>query len=312
MSMYVMLLIGFALLLKGASWFVDSASAIARALHVPSLIIGLTIVAMGTSAPEVAVSVSAGISGSSEIALSNVVGSNIFNVLMVIGLSALLRPAPVEEAILRRDLYWNIGASLLVLLLLYNTVLGRLDGLILLLALVVYMGILLRSALRERKRTDAQSEDVTFTASEVAKKMVWLVVGLSAVVLGGDMVVDSAVDIAAAWGMSETVIGLTIVAVGTSLPELVTSVMAAYKGDSSLAIGNVLGSNIFNLLFILGLTCVVSPISAMAGSLVDVGIVCAVAFLTLLFCKTGKVVERREALVCVLLYVVYTVWLLLR
>ena len=213
LTMYIALLLGFALLLKGAGWFVDAASSLARALHIPSLIIGLTIVAMGTSAPEAAVSITAAFSGSNEIALSNVVGSNMFNLLAVVGVSSLLRPALVEPAVLRRDLFWHLGATLLLLFLAYNLYLGRLEGLLLLLLLAVYLLFLLKNARGANSGSEPEAAEIG-----LPKQLFWLVVGLAAVILGGNLVVNSATDIATAWGWSETLIGLTIVAIGTSLP----------------------------------------------------------------------------------------------
>ncbi len=307
LTMYLTLLLGFVLLLKGAGWFVDAASALARALHIPSLIIGLTIVAMGTSAPEAAVSITAAFSGSNEIALSNVVGSNMFNLLAVVGISSLLRPALVEPAVLRRDLFWHLGASLLLMFLAYSLYLGRLEGLLLLLLFAVYMFLLFKGARGGNENQDPQAEEI-----RLPKQLFWLVIGLAAVILGGNLVVNSATDIAKAWGLSETLIGLTIVAIGTSLPELATSVMAAYKGDSSLALGNVLGSNIFNILFILGLSCTLSPIAVLPGALVDIGLLCAVAAVTLFFCRNDGQISRREGAVLLGLYLLYTVWLICR
>ena len=294
LTMYIALLLGFALLLKGAGWFVDAASSLARALHIPSLIIGLTIVAMGTSAPEAAVSITAAFSGSNEIALSNVVGSNMFNLLAVVGVSSLLRPALVEPAVLRRDLFWHLGATLLLLFLAYNLYLGRLEG-------------LLKNARGANSGSEPEAAEIG-----LPKQLFWLVVGLAAVILGGNLVVNSATDIATAWGWSETLIGLTIVAIGTSLPELATSVMAAYKGDSSLALGNVLGSNIFNLLFILGLSCTLSPIAVLPGALCDIGLLCAVAALTLFICRNDGQISRREGALLLALYLLYTGWLICR
>lgn len=307
LTMYVVLLLGFALLLKGAGWFVDAASALARALHIPSLVIGLTIVAMGTSAPEAAVSITAAFSGSNEIALSNVLGSNMFNLLAVVGISSLLRPALVEPAVLRRDLLWHIGASLLLLLVTYNLWLGRAEGLLLLLFCGVYLFVLLSGARRGGDKSEPDTETV-----RLPRQIFWLVIGLAAIILGGNLVVNSATDIAAAWGLSETLIGLTIVAIGTSLPELATSVVAAYKGDSSLALGNVLGSNILNILFILGLSCTLSPIAVLPGALCDIGLLCAVAALTLFICRNDGQISRREGGLLLGLYLLYTLWLICR
>ena len=305
--MYVFLLVGFLLLIKGADCFVEGSSSIARLLKVPSVIIGLTIVAMGTSAPEAAVSITAGLSGNNAIALGNVVGSNIFNLLMVLGICAMIRPVPVSPNFNRRDLPIALGASLLLLLFSLDGKISRLEGAAFLVLTAVFIGTMIHSALKDRQT----SEEEIKTYSPL-KSLLLILGGLAAVVFGGDLVVDSASAIAASWGLSQNFIGLTIVAMGTSLPELVTSIIAARKGDSGLAVGNVVGSNIFNILFILGASSLLNPISVAAESMIDVVISIAVTVLMLLFCRSEKSVSRSEGSLAVGIYVLYMISLFLR
>ncbi|MBR3866717.1 MAG: calcium/sodium antiporter, partial [Butyricicoccus sp.] len=260
----IFLLIGFVLLVKGADYFVSGASSVARRLRIPPVVIGLTIVAMGTSLPEASVSITAGFAGSNEIALSNVLGSNLFNTLVVLGASAFIRPFAVDRDILRRDHPVNTAVTILLLVLVLDGMLGRADGLLLLACMIVYLLVVIRASLRER---DGFVDD---RAPQSLPLSIFLVViGVAAIILGGDLVVDAACDIARVVGLSETVIGLTIVAIGTSLPELVTSVVAARMGESELALGNVIGSNLFNILFILGTSSALSPIGVLPENIID-------------------------------------------
>lgn len=308
----LLLLVGFAALIKGADWFVDGSAALARTLHVPGVIIGLTIVAFGTSAPELAVSTSAAISGANEIALSNVTGSNIFNLLAVLGVCALIHPVPIDRGILKRDFPLSIIAALAVFaavgihiftgavrlpVAMSETVgvVSRPLGIVLLIVFVAYLIFLLFSA---RKNKTGESVE---PSQPVWKSALFIVVGVACIVLGGQLVVNNARDIAAAFGMSETLIGLTVVALGTSLPELVTSIVASRKGENGLAVGNVVGSNLFNLLFILGVSATIHPITVNFASVLDLGILIAVSVITLFFCLTKKI-SRPEGAVMVLLY----------
>ena len=256
---YILLIVGFVLLIKGADLFVDGASSVAAKLKVPSLIIGLTVVSIGTSLPEAAVSISASLSGNNSISLGNVIGSNIFNLLMVVGVSSAILPIVTDRDMLKRDMPINIGITVLLGILLFDGNLSRLEALLLLLLLVAYMFLLIRSALKNR--VEAEETKVL----SWAKSIVFIVLGMAAIIGGGQLVVNSAKTIAMALGMSETLVGLTVVAIGTSLPELVTSVVAARKGDSGIAMGNVIGSNLFNILFILGMAGVIKPLTADAA-----------------------------------------------
>lgn len=304
--MYLLLLIGFVLLIKGADLFVDGSSSIAGILKVPSVIIGLTIVAMGTSAPEAAVSINAGLAGNSDISLGNIVGSNIFNLLVVIGACAVIFPAKSNEDILKRDLWWNIGVSVFLLITIMDGNLSRLEGLLFLAVFIFYLGLMVRSAMKNRM------EETPMDVMPLWKSLLFVVIGLAAVVFGGDMVVDNASLIAKAWGMSDTLVGLTIVAIGTSLPELVTSITASKKGDSGIALGNAVGSCLFNILFILGMASSITPINAVPELIIDTAILIVVTILILIVAKTGKRTNRVEGIICVTAYIIYTAYIIMR
>ena len=304
--MYVLLIVGFILLIKGADFFVDGASSTAKLLKVPSVIIGLTIVAMGTSAPEAAVSISAGLSGSSDIALSNVIGSNIFNLLIVVGVSAIICPMKTEKVILRRDIWWSLGAAVATLIMMTDMKISGAEGILLLGGMAAYIAVLVFDA---RKKRDEGDE---VKAMSPLKSIIYIVGGLAAIIIGGDLVVDSACDIAAAFGMSEALIGLTIVAAGTSLPELVTSIVAAKKGDSGLALGNVVGSNIFNILFILGSASALTTINVAPELFIDTAILIAVTLLMYFLCRSKDKTSRGEGALCMLVYAAYMAYIILR
>ncbi len=306
----LLLIVGFVLLIKGADFFVDGSSSVAKLLGVPAVVIGLTVVAMGTSAPEAAVSITAGIAGSNEIAISNVVGSNIFNMLVVVGVCAAIKPFALDSDIMKRDFPINLIASAIMLaMIVIGGSLGRIDGVIMLLIMAAYLVWVVFSALKNR---EAATEEVK--ALNPLLSVVFIIGGLAAIIFGGDLVVDNAVAIAKAVGWSETFIGLTIIAIGTSLPELVTSIVAAKKGESGLALGNVVGSNIFNLLFILGLSSSISPIAINADSIINAVILFAMTAVMLVWCiianKKGKL-GRASGIIWILFYVAYTVYLLL-
>lgn len=303
---YILLIIGFVLLIKGADFFVDGASSIAAKLRVPSLIIGLTVVSMGTSMPEAAVSVSASLSGNNGISLGNVVGSNLFNLLVVVGVSSVILPIATDADVVKRDMPISILITAILCAMLMDGNLSRLDALILLVLLAAYMYLLLRSALKNRTE-ESDQKVMTWTKSILVS-----VVGAAAIIAGGQIVVENAKIIAASLGMSETLIGLTVVAFGTSLPELVTSVVAAKKGDSGIAMGNVVGSNIFNVLFILGLAGVISPMTADAVFFIDTGILIAVSVMMLIFAWTDRKISRVEGAVSTMVYLAYTAYIIMR
>ncbi len=303
---YLLLIVGFACLVKGADWFVDGSCSIARILKVPSVIIGLTIVAMGTSAPETSVSISAALVGNNDIAISNVIGSNIFNALGVVGLCALLAPFMTDLGILKRDLPINFVVSVILTIMIANGVLGRLEGAILLILFVAYIAWMVREALRNR--TDG--EDIKVMSP--LKSVIFVLLGLAVVILGGNLVVTHASNIAVSLGLSQNFIGLTIVAIGTSLPELVTSVVAVFKKLPGLALGNAIGSNIFNILFILGASSLLSPLHVLSESVIDGIVMIGVAVIMYLFARSKKSFSRLEGIICVLCYVAYTAYLFIR
>lgn len=325
--------VGIAALVKGADLFVGSAAGIARAFNVPGLIIGLTIVALGTSAPELAVSVTAALQGSNEIAISNVIGSNMLNLMGVLGLCALIKPIPVETDILKRDFPFSIAITVLLLCITCSSLFFRgrltqisagrevgtashLDGLLLMLVLAVYIAALIYSA--KRNAPEGSSEDSgQDTEAPADKKGIWrsvlvLILGIAMIIGGGEAVVYSAKEIARALGMSETLIGLTVVAIGTSLPELVTSVMAALKGEVNMAIGNIIGSNVFNILFILGVSAAINPIGITAANALDILILICINILMFLFALSSKRISRLEGGIMLVLYAADIVFAFLR
>lgn len=306
--MYVLLMIGFLLLIKGADFFVDGSSSIARILKVPSVVIGLTLVAMGTSAPEASVSITAGLAGSSDISLGNIVGSNIFNLLMVVGVSAVIIPVISHQDIIRRDFWWNIAATILLLFAMWDGTISRINGLVLIVAMVLYLFIVVRQAIKDR----SSMEENTIPTMSVPKSIIFMITGLAAVIIGGNLVVDNATLIAHSWGMSNTLIGLTIVAIGTSLPELVTSIVAARKGESGIALGNAVGSCIFNILFILGIASTLSPIHVAPQLIIDTAILIGVSILIMVFARSGQKTNRWEGLICIALYVAYSAYIIAR
>lgn len=303
---YVLLLVGFVLLIKGADFFVEGSSSLARILRIPSVIIGLTIVAMGTSAPEASVSINAALAGSNDIAISNVVGSNIFNGLVVVGVCAVLAAFQTNKDILKRDMPLNIFVSAILCLMFLDGKLSRTEGILLLAGMILYLCFMIRSALNNRE----PGADIQTLSLPVS--LLYIVGGLAAVIFGGDLVVDKACIIARSWGVSQNFIGLTIIAIGTSLPELVTSIVATRKGDSSLALGNAIGSNLFNILFILGMSSVISPLHVLDESVIDCLLLTVSAVILYLFARSKKKMTRLEGAICILLYISYTTYLLIR
>ena len=304
----LLLLLGFVLLVKGADFFVDGSSSVARLLGIPGFVIGLTVVAMGTSAPEAAVSITAGISGSNEIAISNVVGSNIFNLMVVAGLSAVIKPFKIENTLLKRDFPVNVVACIVLLAMtIIGGTLGRFDGIMLLAAFIAYLVFVLVKAFKNRET----SEDSEVKKLHPVLSVVFIVGGLAAVIFGGDLVVDNAVAIAQRLNWSESFIGLTIIAIGTSLPELVTSVVAAKKRESGLALGNVIGSNLFNIMLVLGLSSSICPIATDMSMIINVIIMSVVTALVFGFCMIKKSMGRIAGGICVAGYAAYTTYLIL-
>lgn len=305
----VLLLIGFVLLVKGSDAFVDGSSSVAKLLGVPGIIVGLTIVSMGTSAPEAAVSITAGINGSNEIAISNLVGSNSFNMLMVAGLSAAITPFMIDKIVLKRDFPICLGIMAVTILMCLDGVVSRLDGVIMLIIFVAYISYLIYDAVKNRKTSGEEDDEKPMS---MTKSIIFIILGIVAVITGGQLVVNSAQKIALALGMSETLIGLTVVAIGTSLPELVTSVVAARKGHSDIAIGNVVGSSFFNLTFVMGMSSAINPIGVVPDALIDTFVMLGVNALGFMFCITGRKFARWEGITLICIYIVYTAYLIVR
>lgn len=274
----LLLAVGFVMLVKGADWFVDGSSGIAAKFKIPQIVIGLTIVAMGTSAPEAAVSITAALKGNAGITIGNIVGSNILNVLIILGLSAVVTPLAVTKSTIKVDIPVMIAITGILLWMGYDGTVTLLEGIILLLIFASYIGYLMYVAFKDRKQNTEEAEEIS-----VLKALIWTVVGLVLIVWGSDVTVDAATKIAKILGLSERFIGLTIVALGTSLPELFTSVMAARKGNADIAIGNIVGSNIFNILFVVGLSALVIPVPFLEGFRFDTMVSLAAAVF-LFFC----------------------------
>lgn len=306
----VLLVIGFVLLIKGADFFVEGSSSVAKMLKVPSIIIGLTIVAMGTSLPECAVSITASMTNNNALAVSNAVGSNIFNLMVVCGVSALFTPLLVDKSTLKKEFPFSVLCAVLLGVLGYmGMVLGRGDGMILLVVFVLFLIWMVRSALKARANA-ADGEE--YETLPVWKCIVFIVGGIIAIKFGGDFVVDGASSIAAKIGLSQNLIGLTIVACGTSLPELVTSVVAARKNELDMALGNVIGSNIFNILFVLGVAAAISPIAFIMENVIDIVILIAMSLLVWVFGWTKQRLDKKEGIIMLLIYVVYLVYICIR
>lgn len=313
------LILGFVFLVKGADIFVEGSSSIAKRLHVPSIIIGLTIVAMGTSLPETAVSVTASLANNNALAVSNAVGSNIFNLMVVIGFCAVLTPVAVQREVLKRDFPFSMLCAILLFVLgcIGPMILGHFDGIILLALFAVYVVFLIRSALKASKSGNTSDDESIAAAEEmkmisVSKSIFFIVAGAVGIALGGDVVVNSASNIATKFGMGQTLVGLTIVSIGTSLPELVTSIVAARKNEVDMALGNAIGSNIFNILMVLGIASAISPIAFLTENLVDIAILMVFSVLVWIFAWTRRKLTKPEGAVMLLLYAAYVVYICMR
>lgn len=325
---YILLLIGFALLVKGADYFVDGSSNIAKKLRIPSLIIGLTIVAFGTSAPEAAVSITASINGQNGMAIGNVIGSNIFNLLMVIGASGIIKPLLVEKSILSREFPFTLLISIILIILssdilFFNSsinTINRIDGIILLILFIVFLYYLINSAMKNRKESLCDTEtsaDLDMSniksiekSNTMIKSILISVIGIAAIIFGGNLVVDSASNIASSFGVNDQLIGLTIVSIGTSLPEFVTSIIAATKGESDLALGNVLGSNIFNVLFVIGASALISPMTVDPKLIINGAIMILSTILVYFYAYRKNDISKFESITLSLLYFGYMGYLI--
>lgn len=312
MLKYLLLVGGFVLLIKGADFFVDGSSSVAKRLKVPALIIGMTIVAMGTSLPETSVSVSASLLGKNDLAISNAVGSNIFNLMVVCGVCALLCPMAIGKDTLKKDLPFSIiVAGVLLVLGAFTKQVQRWGGIILLVMFAFFLYMMISSA---RKARDGASEAANdeYKILPMWRCLLYIFGGAAAIALGGKMVVEGASDIARAFGMSDNLIGMTIVALGTSLPELVTSIVAARKGEVDMALGNVVGSNIFNILFVLGIAAAISPMAFTMKNTIDTAVLIAMSLMVLLMCMPQKKMLRWHGAAMLAVYAGYTAYIFVR
>ena len=318
----LLIIVGIVLVLWGADRLIEGASAVARSVNIPEIVIGLTIVAAGTSAPELFVSLVSALKGTADLSVGNVIGSNIFNTTLIVGCSALVAPMVVAKSTVKKDIPFAVVASLMLFVLcfddmdsphLWGNEISRSDGLILLLGFMAFMIYTFHEAKKEGLMpTEEELEDnaeLPKDYSRLGRNLFWIVFGLACLIFGSNLFVDAATYVAHRFGVRQSVIGLTIVAGGTSLPELATSVVAAYKGRSALAIGNVIGSNVFNILLILGLTAFVHPLRIMGITIVDLMVLLVSIGFLWLFAFTKYYVSRREAAVLVGSFVVYMSWL---
>ncbi|MBQ3767411.1 MAG: calcium/sodium antiporter [Prevotella sp.] len=300
----IIIIIGVAMVLKGADFLTEGAAALARRVNIPEIVIGLTIVAAGTSAPELFVSLVSALKGTPDLAVGNVVGSNTMNCMLIVGCAAMVAPMTISRSTVKKDIPFSVGASVLLMLLALNSFLGRLDGIMLLLGFVFFMIYTLMQVKKD------SVDKVQAETSPVWKNVLFLLGGLLLLAVGSNLFVDHASNLALALGVSEGVVGLTVVAGGTSLPELATSVVAARKGQSAIAIGNVIGSNVFNILLILGLTATISPLAIAGITTVDMAVMLLSVALVWLFSFTRFTVERWEGALLVGGYLVYLGWLI--
>ena len=315
---YLLLVIGFALLVKGADYFVEGSSDIAKLLRIPPVLIGLTVVAFGTSSPEAAVSISAALKDSGSIALGNVIGSNIFNASLIIGVTAMIYPLKVERQTIRKEIPLALLSSIVLLVMmadmrlqnLRENLVTRSDGLILLGFFSIFLYYIFEVATHSRENTNSQNK--ILDRKDISKSVLYTLGGLAAIIFGGDMVVKNSIRIALTLGMSETLVGLTIVAVGTSLPELITSVTAALKKESEIALGNIVGSNIFNILFILGISSTISPVLVDSKMFLDAIVMIVVTLVLLLSSTSNRKISKAEGLFLALSYVIYAIYIIIR
>lgn len=318
---YILLLLGFLLLIKGADAFVDGSSSVAKILKIPTIIIGLTVVAFGTSMPEFSVSLTAAMKGSNDLAVSNVLGSNIFNLLVVLGACSLIQPVQAKSSLLKKEFPFSIFIAVILLLLDSDFsiskvlegegtfTLGRLGGILFLILFAVFLYATVKTALCSR---DEIVDEEEYKVMSPVKSALYIIIGLAGIIWGGDLVVDSACSIAETFGLSQTFIGLTIVAVGTSLPELVTSMVAAGKGENDLAVGNVVGSNIFNILLILGASATIKPIALDITAVYDTLILIVASLIVYLCALSKREIKKGEGAIFLLCYLVFFVYVLTR
>ncbi|RAP43758.1 calcium/sodium antiporter [uncultured Methanosphaera sp.] len=304
----ILLIVGFVLLIKGADMFVDGASDLATKLKIPAMIIGLTIVAFGTSAPEAAVSVTSALNHSNAIAISNIVGSNIFNLLVVVGITAIIYKIDIDDVSLKQDFpVLLISSILLLLFIVTSSQISRIEGIIFLIGIIAYVTFLIVKSKKE-------SKNMPVGTTHLSNMMIvlFIIVGLAFILIGSDLVVDASKDIALSLGMSETLVGLTIVSIGTSLPELITSVTAAYNKNTGIAIGNAVGSCIFNILFIVGLTTTITPIATTSVMVIDTIIMILALVITYILAYDKKDFNRKDGIILLSLFIVYMIYIIMR
>ncbi|MBQ2614040.1 MAG: calcium/sodium antiporter [Clostridia bacterium] len=310
----LLLLVGFVLLIKGADFLVDGAVGFARRFHIPTLVIGMTIVAFGTSAPEAAVSITAAMNGNNAISISNILGSNLFNLLAVGGLCALIRPLPIKPIAVNRDYPFHLVITMALLLMIADPIVGegnapflsRAEGLLLLLLMGIYMYMNIKDGMNGE-----DMEEETEMPSPW-KSLLFFLGGLAGVIFGGDLVVDASTAIAKVLGVSDTLIGLTVVALGTSLPELITSLVACRKGEVDLAWGNIVGSNVFNILFVLGISATLHPVCVEMLAVYDTAILFVIGLMVYLLTAAGKKISRPVGGAMVITYIAYVIYIILR
>lgn len=314
---YVLLVIGFILLVKGAEFAVSGGGGLAEHFRISPVIIGLTVIAFGTSAPELAVTVTGALSGQSGIAVGNVIGSNIINLLLVGGFAAAVKPMVVHKTLIRRDFLFSLLAAFFIVVLSARAffggtdsfVINRFSGFLLLAVFTLFMILLLMEAKKERETSYAQEG---IKERSLFLNIVYTIGGLAGIVFGAELVVDSATGIAVAFGLSETFIGLTIVSFGTSLPELVTSVVAARRGNSEIAMGNIIGSNIFNILFVLGIAATLAPVTVPSYLLIDSVLLCGVTLMAMGICWRNRCITSGGGYLFLAIYAIYFVYIFFR
>ena len=309
----VLLIIGFVMLIKGADWFVDGAAGIADKLHIPQLIIGLTIVALGTSAPEAAISISASVQGSADIAVGNILGSNILNILIILGITSVITPLAVQKSTVKYEIPFVIIISVIFGLIgLFDNSIGFIDGILLWVLFIAYIAYLFIMTKKGKIQADeSDDEDNDKKPKKVWQLILFGIIGIALVVFGSNITVNAATEIATMFGMSERFIGLTIVALGTSLPELVTSITAALKKNADIAIGNIVGSNIFNILFVIGTSAMITPVAYQNQFLIDsIFCVATAMLLLLLVLNKDKKLKRWGGIIMLICYAGYFVYLI--
>ena len=295
----ILLVLGFILLLKGADWFVDGSSSIASRFGIPQLIIGLTIVAMGTSLPEAFVSITAALKSNAAITIGNVVGSNILNVGIILGITALIRPLHIQNSTIKYEMPFMILVTLVLILLGINTTISRLDGMIMWLFFLGYLYYIFKMSKNQMEETEIKKTNPLF-----------IPLGLVCLMIGSNFAVDAATNIAISLGVSQRFIGLTIVALGTSLPELVTSVTAARKGNADIAIGNIIGSNIFNILFVVGSSALITPVPFESHFIIDSFVAILIGLVLYLCTKKTRVLDKKAGILLLVTYSIYFIYLL--